>query len=540
MLAGIHFVSPDLLLVVRNIAFALLLVFAAQWLMKRKQYIQACNQLPGPPLKGFSPWLAHVEAYARTVGTVPGYPGIPRSVQVIDDFTKNWGEQGLFRLWFFHPYRLPFARAAVIIVDPYLVRQFLTQKELTDRIVKEKRTYKIAAPILGGSFLALPDGAKWKHQRKMVARGFNQDFLEFTNTVLLELLYEQAFPEIDRTLEKSGSTALNVLEWNTRVTSETLGKVAFSYSFGSFSPKELTTTANAPSLYETYHFILYVLSKRTRSPPFASMLRFKENREFDEKILFLDSVVDKVMRERIEEHRHAATTSNGNKRHRDLLSYMIGDEDGLSYHELRANMKMFMFAGQDTTSSALSFAFGQLAYDLDGQEKLRREIDALFDSLPDDRQPEYKDVMSLKYLDAVARETLRLYSAGVVGRTTVEDCVLKSEEGKTFVIPANVSVYIFPFVNSKWTNGVSEQLHEWIPERFMGDSKIQEDWMPFSVGPRNCVGQPLAMAEFKIILCHMLRRYTLKRSSEMEEDPIPIILMVLKPHKMTIEISRRN
>lgn len=541
--------DTQLSVIFRNFSLALILALGTLWLIHRKRFINACNKLPGPPLKGFSSWLAHVEPYARTVGTVPGYPGIPRSVEVIDELARNWGEDGLFRLWLFNPYRLPFARSAVMIVDPYLVRQFLTSKELTNRTVKEKRTYKIADPILGGSFLALPDGAKWKHQRKMVARGFNQDFLEYTNTVILDLLYKKAFTEIDRQLERSGSSTLNIPEWNTRVTSEVLGKVAFSYSFGSFAQNESGDRAEtdiASSLYETYHFILYVLSKRTRSPPLVSMLQFKENRQFNKKVRFLDSVVDKVMKQRVNEHRHAREIAglHGSIRHRDLLSYMIDDDggakEGLSYQELRANMKMFMFAGQDTTSSALSFAFGHLAFDLVRQEKLRKEIDNLFDALPAGQQPEYKDLISMKYLDAVARETLRLYSAGIVGRTSTDECILKNEAGKMFVIPANVSIYIFPFVNSKRKNTNSQRLDEWIPERFLEDTTIQEDWMPFSVGPRNCVGQPLAMAEFKIVLCHMLRHYVLKRSPEMEEDPIPIVLLVLKPHKMLIEISKRN
>ena len=118
--------------------------------------------------------------------------------------------------------------------------------------------------------------------------------------------------------------------------------------------------------------------------------------------------------------------------------------------------------------------------------------------------------------------------------------MLKNEAGKTFQVPANVSVYIFPFVNSKRDNGVSARLYEWIPERFLEDSKVQEDWMPFSVGPRNCVGQPLAMAELKIVLSHVLRHYVLKRSAKMEEDPIPIVLIALKPHKMILEISKRT
>jgi hypothetical protein len=54
----------------------------------------------------------------------------------------------------------------------------------------------------------LPDGAKWKHQRKLAARGFNQDFLECTNKVVLQLLYEKVFVSLDQKLELAAQSGI--------------------------------------------------------------------------------------------------------------------------------------------------------------------------------------------------------------------------------------------------------------------------------------------------------------------------------------------
>ena len=60
----------------------------------------------------------------------------------------------------------------------------------------------------------------------------------------------------------------------------------------------------------------------------------------------------------------------------------------------------------DTTSSALSITLSLLATHLDVQEKLRSEIR---DALSGGQDLEYDTLVSLPYLDAVCRETLRLY-----------------------------------------------------------------------------------------------------------------------------------
>lgn len=66
-----------------------------------------------------------------------------------------------------------------------------------------------------------------------------------------------------------------------------------------------------------------------------------------------------------------------------------------------------MFAGHDTTSSALSRALHCLAMNAAEQGELRREVAA--SGILDRDEVSYDELMALPYLDAVCRETLRVY-----------------------------------------------------------------------------------------------------------------------------------
>ena len=75
---------------------------------------------------------------------------------------------------------------------------------------------------------------------------------------------------------------------------------------------------------------------------------------------------------------------------------------------LKSAPSSFIFAGQDTTSHALCRLFDQLAKNPVAQDKLRREIISARQK-KSGKDFDYDELMSLPYLDAVCRETLRLF-----------------------------------------------------------------------------------------------------------------------------------
>ena len=104
-----------------------------------------------------------------------------------------------------------------------------------------------------------------------------------------------------------------------------------------------------------------------------------------------------------------------------LTSHSCGDtvwqgysEGGLSDEEVCAQMSTVLFAGSDTTSTTLSRALHMLALNPHCQDRLREELERaevvqeLLYGVAD--EPVYNAIDALPYLDAVCRESLRLYA----------------------------------------------------------------------------------------------------------------------------------
>ena len=103
------------------------------------------------------------------------------------------------------------------------------------------------------------------------------------------------------------------------------------------------------------------------------------------------------------------------KTSKDLLDlFLEADEtgQGMDEEELISNLFLFFFAGQDTSSVALSWIFYFLAQHPDVQEKLRREVEETLE----ERQVCWETYDSMEYLVAVVNETLRLRTPAPIYR----------------------------------------------------------------------------------------------------------------------------
>jgi cytochrome P450 len=197
--------------------------------------------LPGVPLHEHPhPWLVDL-------GLVLNCPNTPHrrvtdqvkeTLPLMQAKAEEYGEQGLYKWWFFNPYRLPFVtRPFVFINDPIMVPQVLGSKAFGK--FDRGMLFSMAQPLVGGSFLAAPDGDTWKYQRRLVQPGFSQKSLAETTRTTTELLEKELLSAWD---EYAGtSNPISVLPWMQRMAIDVLGRVAFSHSFdgvASFAPPQ--------------------------------------------------------------------------------------------------------------------------------------------------------------------------------------------------------------------------------------------------------------------------------------------------------------
>ncbi|MGN6161997.1 MAG: cytochrome P450 [Marmoricola sp.] len=220
----------------------------------------------------------------------------------------------------------------------------------------------------------------------------------------------------------------------------------------------------------------------------------------------LYDVVDRI----IEERRASGERSD------DLISLLLDARDGeerLSNDEVRDQILIFLLAGHETTSSALTFALHLIGRHPDIQQRIRDEVKAV---IGDDR-PTPADLHSgLPYTTAVLKEAMRMYpSAPFVGRRLLESCEVGGYE-----IPAGADAAV-----SIWSVHHDPELwpdpDTFTPGRFLdGDPANRYAWMPFGAGPRACIGQHFSMLESVAALALLVREFEM--ASVLDSDRVPV------------------
>ncbi|XP_027026681.2 cytochrome P450 3A27-like isoform X2 [Tachysurus fulvidraco] len=242
--------------------------------------------------------------------------------------------------------------------------------------------------------------------------------------------------------------------------------------------------------------------------------------------------------------------AQNNKKRVDFMQLMIDSQKsdknelnskdtnkGLNDHEILSQSMIFVFGGYETSSSALSFLFYNLARYPETTKKLQKEIDEIF---PNKAEVDYDAVMNMDYLDATLSESLRLYP--VIFH--LERVCKKTVEINGLTIPKD-TVVLIPTYNLHRDPEFWPDPETFNPERFTKENKKsieQYAYMPFGLGPRNCIGMRFALVAMKLAIVEILQRFDISLSEEtkvplkmknggflISEEPIKIIFT---PRKM--------
>ena len=180
------------------------------------------------------------------------------------------------------------------------------------------------------------------------------------------------------------------------------------------------------------------------------------------------------------------------------------------------HIKLFMFAGHDTTSSTICYAVYELSKHPEALTTVLQEYDTVFGLDKTQTAARIRDdpylINKLPYTLAIIKETLRLWPPastlrkGPPGFCLDHDGIQYPTEG--FVIwPVIYGLQRDP---TYWPSPDT-----FIPERWLVDEgdplyPVKGAWRPFELGPRSCIGQDLALIESRIILALMLRQFDIK------------------------------
>ena len=186
-----------------------------------------------------------------------------------------------------------------------------------------------------------------------------------------------------------------------------------------------------------------------------------------------------------------------------------------------AQVKLFIFAGHDTTSSAVIFTFDLLFKHPDILARVRAEHDAVFG--PNISQAgsllisKSQLLNQLPYTVAAIKEALRIYPTVAALRVGQPNFSLVTESGQRF--PTDGCIVLGDHYGVHHNPKVWPEAEKFLPERWLVDEgdplyPPKNAWRPFERGPRNCIGMELAMTEIKIILALTIRSFDIEDAYE--------------------------
>jgi cytochrome P450 len=221
----------------------------------------------------------------------------------------------------------------------------------------------------------------------------------------------------------------------------------------------------------------------------------------------------------------------------DLLSALLEaqdeDKSQMTDHQLRDEVMSIFVAGHETTALALTWTLFLLAEHPEKMDRLRAEISESVGG----RTPESSDIPGLRYTEMVVKESLRLYPPSwTIPRQAVQDC----EIGGYFV-PAGTSVTISQWVMHR-DQRFFEEPEQFQPERW--EAGLEKSlppfvYFPFGGGPRQCIGQSLAMTELVLILAMLVREFDLKLQADPPVTPWPSVTIYPR-YGMRMKVQRRG
>ena len=188
---------------------------------------------------------------------------------------------------------------------------------------------------------------------------------------------------------------------------------------------------------------------------------------------------------------------------------------------MRAQVKLFLQAGHDTTAASIVYTLYTLSRHPLALTRLRSELDTVFG--PDitatcDRLSENPHLLhQCSYLLAVVKETLRLYPPTATARFGTPGFFLSStaSSGHSRRLPTEHCLVVGNHHGIHHNPRFWPRVEDFLPERWLVDPSdplypVKNGWRPFEKGSRNCLGQELAMTEIKLVVAVMVREFEVR------------------------------
>ncbi|KAI7893107.1 cytochrome P450 [Mucor mucedo] len=390
--------------------------------------------------------------------------------------------------------------------DPEIAELFAKESEYFTKKVGATGLNEIKAFARQGLFTTDTEEMDWKLAHKLLMPAFSPRAIK---------VYQQEMGEITQQAIKifeqfAPSDPVEIIDWTTNITFETIGRVGFGYDFNLLAERDQPPNA----FIEAMGFCLNQSIQRMQQAQFIKLLPIEANRKFEQSIKHMHRIVDGVIVER-------KNGEDAKDMEKDLLGYMLNARDennlGLSDENIRDQVVTFLIAGHDTTANTLAWTLYELARNPDIQQKVLQEIadnHITWDVLPTSEQ-----ISNLKYIHQVIKEVLRVYPpVRVLGKYCKEDCIVPGGYRIKAGTTCALHVYAMHHNEDVYPDHSRFDPDRWTPEEEQKRSRFS--WLPFSTGVRGCIGMALALQEAKTVLAMLLNRFEfLYDGPDVQYDP---------------------
>ena len=379
----------------------------------------------------------------------------------------------------------------IFVNHPEAMRQIVTEDRA--KYFASSQDSRLLEPLVGENSLLLIEGDRHKQRRKLLLPPFHGERMQAYSRLICDLtdkIVGQLQPgEHFRARHVSQDVSLQVIL-------EAVYGLHDSERSQEFKQR-ITRLANIfeSTLTSALLFFPWFQQDWGAWSPWGNLMR--QQRAIDE------AIYQEIATRRTED----------NSQHQDILSLMMSAKDeegeGMKDSELRDELMTLMLAGHETTATAIAWSLYWVHRYPEIKAKLRAEIDSL------GTDPDPMELAQLPYLDAVCRETLRIYPVAMLTfpRTVLEPTELMGYQlevgqvlmGCIYLLHQREDVYPEP--------------RKFQPERFLEKEFSPYEFFPFGGGKRRCIGEALAKLELKLVLATILARYELSLQSDRPESP---------------------
>ncbi|CAO1404680.1 unnamed protein product [Diamesa tonsa] len=398
----------------------------------------------------------------------------------------------------------------------------------------------IVYELMNDHGLIIDGGDLWRSNRKLLNPAFNHTIVQ---------TFSPMFNEKSRILVKVLAKHLNKGEFDAYhpLSGCTLDSL-LSTSFG--LEKDIQNDPNN-WLLECMRIQTQIINDRIFKiwlhfkPIFILTKQYQMHKKYVQNGIY--AIIDKVLKEKelqynnksIDKDEQNGSEDNGTgvKKPQIFVDQLFKMKKHFTMVQIRDELNTFLVTGHETTALAMSGALLMLALHQKVQEKLVLELENVFESI--DQETENEMLNKLPYLDMVIKETLRLLPvAPIIGREATKDIELES-----CVIPAGANIISNIFKVQRDSEYWGDDAHLFNPDRFLPEniSKVHPyAYLPFSKGPRNCIGMKYAMNVIKIVLTHILRNYKVTTNLKFKDLEYKVAITLRIKQNCMIKLEKRK